>query len=533
MDANMPPTAFKDLPLDVLGLILSKIDNFRERLGPPPRACTALRAAARPPSLAWQDVTVDRSIKDKDNRIDLLSMLATAGTAVRRLSLFGLETPRLSLSNDPAETAAEAAAYRVENPVFRALEDALASTCPHLEELALCVAGYGDSARPHWPGWLAGGVATARRLKRLRVGGVTLDGLPGLRPDVEAVQNLLDLMAAAATGATLGAPPDALENMVGGAGCVLLSVHRAVLRAAAARPIRLTSLGRLCVTARTDAADVRGFTDVVGASLARLTVEVMRSHRSTDGTSAALATLVSGLPELADLTVVVPPSAAASIERPGPAVALDLRSVPPHAVPRLTRLSVRGMGGDLLLPPAMAGRLACLRVGHDLSGADHPPRCLRAASGCGPFTQLTRLVYCGPCASGPSVRALSLNLAVWGQPEFSIPSLRTLEAWSAWSFTLENYTGPGTWAEAVATRVLPNLARLDLVHETVYHMPPGACPRESAVEEEVVRALPTAAAAARGAGGQRMAVHVRWSDYGYDAERSREEPTRRQLGYEC
>jgi hypothetical protein len=102
-------------------------------------------------------VTVDRSIKDKDNRIDLLSMLATAGTAVRRLSLFGLETPRLSLSNDPAETAAEAAAYRVENPVFRALEDALASTCPHLEELALCVAGYGDSARPHWPGWLAGG----------------------------------------------------------------------------------------------------------------------------------------------------------------------------------------------------------------------------------------------------------------------------------------------------------------------------------------------------------------------------------------
>lgn len=592
MAADRGPTTLNDLPTDALALILSNIP-FPERFIHPPKACKAFRDAARPPSLAWSNL----HFHCKAHGIaDLVSVLGVAGTAVRDLSIDNTA----ARPANPAEAGGGHDAAGADHPANVLMARALDATCPYLVGLFMRLRG--------GAAWCAGSVATARGLQDLTVrctrrkkhwgrglclySEVALQGLPGLRPNVPAVRALLTLMSRRA-------PPVAAINtptLAGGADCEALRIHRAV-EAVVASPVRLTSMGWVGLGEDVAPDDVRGFTGAVAASLTRLAVEVECDRYLSIPRPAAvdaLVALMAGLPALADLTIKLEPPRTGDSDgseeeeedddpypRPMPAVALDLRAVPPPAAARLTRLEVgrsaSDLGGDLRLHPALAGRLACLKVGRAESAALHPPRCLHTSSGCGPFSRLTRLVYSGPGGEGvarsPNNRPPALNLAPWGHTAFSLPSLRALEIWAE-GFTIEGYTGPGTWADAVATRVLPNLARLELVKPLLWEVTPvfkcrskphrdweeegdevseggasGAwspsawrqlvcnvgglpCPGAAEVEAAVMDALPASAAGRPDPRARRLAVVITEHDHAYESEEGRLHFEYPALGYE-
>jgi hypothetical protein len=169
-------------------------------------------------------------------------------------------------------------------------------------------------------------------------------------------------------------------------------------------------------------------------------------------------------------------------------VPLDLAGV--HAPPPgLTFLSVRiGGNGSVLLSPAVRAGLASLAVAFDTTRAVDPPVCLRGAGGS--FSRLTRLVYGG-------LWDAIVNLAPWGQPEFSIPTLVEMEAIGR-GFTL-NELGRwvrGSWCEGFLA-ALPRLARLVLRLE-IYDTEPFRASADgstdaAAVQNMVTTRLPQAA----------------------------------------
>jgi hypothetical protein len=450
------PTVLTDLPGDVLAYILSFIP-FEERGGrglskrvvvsrfAAAAACTALAAAARPPSAAWTDVDIPQGfffdIKYVESRIRctpvaaqhaLRDALARAAPSVRRLALGRGVFSHFTNANVPALMVAMAA-----------------PAAPFLEELALRVEHPSDLSMFELT------LAAATRLTRLDLNHVNVEGPPPMisaeRAAIIAFRRDVDVSW-----------DDASANYFDALLALLRSLSATAIPGMVVEPPVLVRLDPLCLTPRMhleQAGFVLELTSVFGRHLTRLAVrcrtaeddDELRDPATHAETRTAVARLLENraLPALRELVIDWKWSLYG--------VPLDLAAV--HAPPPgLTFLSVRNAFFhrklDVLLSPAIRADLASLAVqcpGHSTD----PPRCLRGAGGS--FGRLTRLVY-GMLNTGNE----SVNLASLGRPEFSVPTLVEMEV-SGRCFTL-NELGRwdrGSWCEGFLA-ALPRLARLVL-----------------------------------------------------------------------
>jgi hypothetical protein len=435
------PTVLTDLPADVLAYILSFIP-FEERVYSDYRcvvvsrfvsaaACTALAAAARPPSAAWTDVDIPgRLIADYSSlqaasvaaQNALRDAMARAVPSVRHLSIL---SPHLPVS--PARIVAMAA-----------------PAAPFLKELKLDIRNEGTFS------WVDPILAAATGLTRLEINKFCFEGPPPMiaagRAAIIAFRN--DVSIAGGSG------PSA--NFSDGLLTLLRSVSATSTPGVGVEPPVLVRLDALWVTPRLrleQAGFVREFTSVFGRHLTRLgvrggtTAEDLGQLRDPDAHAearTAVARLLENraLPALRELVN----------DWRFSSIPLDLAGV--HAPPPgLTFLSMNVRdAADVLLSPAIRAGLASLAMACGTFRMVDPPQCLRGAGGS--FSRLTRLVY-GSRGYGNK----ALNLAVWGRPEYSVPTLVQLEA-GAIAFTLEGWDRR-SWRESFLAG-LPRLARLML-----------------------------------------------------------------------
>ena len=153
----------RDLPLDVLSLILSFIPDFEERFKHPRWACRELAAASAPPSVAWGDVSLlVPSPWSFAKDINTANAAQLAATAVRRVSLKELDF--MGLEDCP------------ENP--------LPLFVPYMEELVLENGHCCDQGFRVAKSWLTPLLAAATRLTRLEFfddpAPLVVEGPPGV-----------------------------------------------------------------------------------------------------------------------------------------------------------------------------------------------------------------------------------------------------------------------------------------------------------------------------------------------------------------
>jgi hypothetical protein len=478
------PTILTDLPGDVLAYILSFIPfEERERSGGAyyivasrfvaAAACTALAAAARPPSAAWTDVAIPgRYFIDSSYRrcpsvaaqTSLRDALARAAPSVRRLGLGRDDPYRRTQTNVPALMVAMAA-----------------PTAPFLEELKLHIR---DNQVVFWFEPI---LAAATRLTRLDINKFRFEGPPPMiaagRAAILALQNevRIDTYSLSAT-------------YFDGLLVLLRSLSATAAPGVGVEPPVLVRLEGLLLTPRMhleQAAFVHELTSVFGRHLTRLAVRGgfygchnLRDPEIRAEARSAVAVLLENraLPALRELVI--------DWEWSLYDVPLEMDLAGVHAPPPgLTFLSARfGDKGEVLLSPAIRAGLASLAVQCPADSID-PPRCLSGAGGS--FGRLTRLVYGSP-GSGDAI----MNLAPWGSPEFSVPTLVEMEAIGG-EFTL-NELGRwdrGSWCEGFMA-ALPRLARLVLraqAHTGPFWASTDDLTDATAVQNMVTARLPQAA----------------------------------------
>jgi hypothetical protein len=472
------PTVLTDLPGDVLAYILSFIP-FEEWSPTGDRvvasrfvataACTALAAAARPPSGAWTDLVIPGRFFVESEHLSakywhasvvaqnaLRDAMARAAPSVRRLStrtFSDLTSPALMV---PMVTPA----------------------APFLEELKL------DTGNDRIFSWVDPILAAATRLTRLDINKWRLEGPPP--------------MIAAGRAAILAFRRDVAlhqhgpsANFFDGLLALLRSLSATAIPGVGMEPPVLVRLEPLCFTLqlrREQAAFVRELTSVFGRHLTRLTVRTRRredrDERLQPETPAEARTAVAPLLE----NRALPALRELVIDWEWSSVPLDLAAVraPPTG---LTFLSVyTGVVADVLLSPAIRAGLASLAVQCWTDSMD-PPLCLRGAGGS--FGRLTRLVY-GSRISGFGV----INLAPWGMSEFSLPTLVEMEA-IGHGFTLNELSrwDRGSWCEGFLA-ALPRLARLVLradAHPRPFRASADRLTKAAAVRNMITARLPQAA----------------------------------------
>jgi hypothetical protein len=493
------PTVLTDLPGDVLAHILSFIpfeglEHTRERTRvavsrfAAAAACTALAAAARPPSAAWTDVAIperfvadvsgeNRMLEAKQNA--LRDAMARAAPSVRRLG-FG-DGDYCPLGFDPALIIAMAA-----------------PAAPFLKELELPI------TRNVFPSMFEPTIVAATRLTRLKINKFCFEGP---RP-----------MIAAGRAAIIAFRNDVRFDQDGPSAnyfdalpALLRSLSAAAPPGVETEPPVLVRLEPLWLTQRVhleQAAFVSEFTSVFGRHLTRLAVRCGKNENrhvlSDPETHAEARTAVTrllenrALPALRELVIDWR-------QWSGRGVPLDLAGVraPP---PGLTSLSVRAENKtDVLVSPAIRAGLASLAVEFESSGITawpevDPPQCLRGTGGS--FGRLTRLVY----GSSDQLGRV-MNLAPWGRPEFSIPTLVEMEAIGGGVTLSELGRGARrSWCEGFLAS-LPRLARLvlwDVSYGWLFRASATGSMDAAAVEDVVTTRLPQAACES----GRRLDVAV-------------------------
>jgi hypothetical protein len=483
------PTVLTDLPGDVLAYILSFIpfEEWRYTGGhdrivasrfAAAAACTALAAAARPPSAAWTDVAIpSRFFADPARspmplrgssaaeRNALRDAMSRAAPSVRRLGLIRGDVYFQKLSDwVPALMVAMAA-----------------PAAPFLEELKLQV------PREVRPSTFEPIVAAATRLTRLQINHFCFEGPP--------------LMISAGCAAILafrravdldrhGPSPNFFDGLL----ALLRSLSATVTPGVGVEPPVLVRLEPLWLKPRPSleqAVCVHELTSVFGRHLTRLAVwggtpSVYGQRRDPEAhaeAQTAVAPLLENraLPALRELFIYWKWSF--------DDVPLDLAAV--HAPPPgLTFLFMRVRAEtDVLLSPAVRAGLASLAVAFDAGRAVDPPVCLRGAGGS--FGRLTRLVY-----GSPLIGLATIDLAPWGRPEFSVPTLVEMEAIGC-GFTLNELgrRDRGSWCEGFLAS-LPRLARLVLragVDSGPFWASADGSTEAAAVEDMVTTRLPRAA----------------------------------------
>jgi hypothetical protein len=437
------PTLLTDLPGDVLAYILSFIPFEEEegRIGDrvvlgsrfvAAAACTALAAAARPPSAAWTGVAIpprffagserspmNLSGSSAAERNALRDAMARAAPSVRRLGLGDIYSRTYDCV--PALMAAMAA-----------------PAAPFLEELEL---GVGDSSLVST---FEPTIAAATRLTRLQINKFRFEGPP---PMISASRAAILAFRKDVRFAVYGPSANYFDALL----ALLRSLTAAAIPGVGVEPPVVVRLEPLVLGLRREqAAFVLELTSVFGRHLTRLDVRcgtfLARQDRRDPQTAVALLLENRALPALRELVI--------DWRWSYDGVPLDLAGV--HAPPPgLTFLSVRvGASTDVLLSPAIRAGLASLAVAGETYRVVDPPQCLRGAGGS--FGRLTRLVYGWP------VSDCAINLAPWGSPEFSVPTLVEMEAiGDGFMLNALDRRDRRSWCEGFLA-ALPRLARLVL-----------------------------------------------------------------------
>jgi hypothetical protein len=419
------PTLLTDLPGDVLAYILSFIpfEEWGRNGGGIYRvvasrfvaaaACTALAAAARPPSAAWTGVAIPgHFFYDPEAlpagvrwasvaaRNALRDAMARAAPSVRRLCVC---TPS--------------------NPASPALMAAMAApAAPYLEELNV------DIRNEHFVPWVDPILAAATRLTRLEINEFRFEGPPP--------------MITAGRAAILAFRRDVSigdycprANYFDGLLALLHSLSATASSGVGVEPPVLVRLDPLCLSPRVlleQAAFLHEVTSVFGRHLTRLVVRgvlLSDAHRvqlRDPNTHAEARTAVArllknrALPALRELVI--------DWQCPYFNVPLDLAGV--HAPPPgLTFLSMRiEAETDFLLSPAIRAGLASLAVTSHNSGVIDPPQCLGRAGGS--FDRLTRLIWSRWKSSAGVSRSMS---SVGGTADRGARAFwPRCRAWRAW-----------------------------------------------------------------------------------------------------
>jgi PAS domain-containing protein len=387
-------------------------------------------------------------------------------------------------------------------PCVPALVVAMAApAAPFLEELKL------DIPTKRIFSWADPILAAATRLTCLEINWFRFEGPPPMivagRAAILAFRNGLRIEAAFPSA-------DYFDALL----ALLRSLSAAATPGVGVEPPVLVRLEPLWLTPRMhleQAAYVHELTSVFGRHLTRLAVRAvtpqdrdeLRDPETHAEARAAVARLLENraLPALRELVIDWRWSAFG--------VPLDLAAV--HAPPPgLTFLSVRiGYGTDILLSPAIRAGLASLALQCPANFFE-PPQCLRGAGGS--FGRLTRLVY-GSSDAGDGI----INLAPWGQPEFSVPTLVEMDVVGP-CFTLNElgrWDG-GSWCEGFLA-ALPRLARLVLwaINETRPFRALADGSTDAAAVQNIQNTITARLPQAARASGRRLdvAVHQEVDDY--------------------
>jgi hypothetical protein len=477
------PTLLTDLPGDVLAYILSFIP-FEERgytggggygivasRFVAAAACTALAAAARPPSAAWTDVAIPGRLTADSSSLQAASVaaqnalrdaMARAAPSVRHLSI---RCPNL--------------------PVSQAIIVAMAApAAPFLEELKL------DIRNEHIFSLVDPILAAATRLTRLEIKKFCFEGPPPMitagRAAIRAFRNDVRIDAN-------GPSANYFDSLL----ALLRSLSATVAPGVGVEPLvlmRLDGLWSIPWLRREQAGFVRELTSVFGRHLTRLAVwggmkAEDRGQLRDPETPAEAGTAVARLLEnralhaLRELVIhwlwFFDPR-------------LDLAAV--HAPPpglTFLPMNVRD-AADVLLSPAIRAGLASLAI-PCLANFIGPLLCLRGAGGS--FGRLTRLVYGTSVVLGLE-DGININLAPWGRPEFSDPTLVEMEAIGG-RVTLNElgWRDRGSWCEGFLAS-LPRLARLVLrayAYDGPFRDSENGLMKAAAVEDVVTTRLPRAA----------------------------------------